>query len=242
MCRAAASAVRAATWPGEPVPSGEPFRRVAGCPRPGCDADHGCVHDAARGGRAGVDIDGEYAAKHVSAGHRSEGSGRTAHAAAMSVLLSPGLLIIDYIHFQYNGAMYGFLLLSLVLARERSTLLASGLVFVMLLCSSGHPRVDIDHLCCAHFKILHIDFPTRSNFDKLLRALFNEPSLGPLNVRRSAELTVRQFYDGTSFPLRPQRQFFVSLNGMIGSVLPDCGNELAVNAYGSCFVPIQPHT
>lgn len=58
----------------------------------------------------------------------------TAHAAALSVLLSPGLLIIDHIHFQYNGFMYGILVLSLVLAREQSTLLLSGLTFAVLLC------------------------------------------------------------------------------------------------------------
>lgn len=61
-------------------------------------------------------------------------SKRAAQAAAISVLLSPGLLIIDHIHFQYNGAMYGILVASLVLARKRSTLLASGLVFAALLC------------------------------------------------------------------------------------------------------------
>ncbi|KAI1173898.1 glycosyltransferase family 57 protein [Nemania sp. FL0916] len=59
---------------------------------------------------------------------------RAAQAAAVSVLLSPGLLIIDHIHFQYNGVMYGFLLLSLVLARQKTTLLASGLLFAALLC------------------------------------------------------------------------------------------------------------
>jgi alpha-1,3-glucosyltransferase len=56
------------------------------------------------------------------------------HAAALSILLSPGLLIIDHIHFQYNGFLYGLLILSLVLARKRSTLLASGLLFAALLC------------------------------------------------------------------------------------------------------------
>jgi len=58
----------------------------------------------------------------------------TAHAAALSVLLSPGLLIIDHIHFQYNGFLYGILILSLVLARDNSTLLLSGLLFAALLC------------------------------------------------------------------------------------------------------------
>lgn len=56
------------------------------------------------------------------------------HAAALSILLSPGLLIIDHIHFQYNGFLYGILVLSLVLARQRSTLLMSGLLFAGLLC------------------------------------------------------------------------------------------------------------
>lgn len=63
-----------------------------------------------------------------------EASKRTAHAAALSILLSPGLLIIDHIHFQYNGFLYGILLLSLVLARSPSTRLLSGLLFAALLC------------------------------------------------------------------------------------------------------------
>lgn len=56
------------------------------------------------------------------------------HAAALSILLSPGLLIIDHIHFQYNGFLYGLLILSLVLARKKSTILPSGLLFAGLLC------------------------------------------------------------------------------------------------------------
>ncbi|KAJ5488664.1 Dolichyl pyrophosphate Glc1Man9GlcNAc2 alpha-1-3-glucosyltransferase [Penicillium diatomitis] len=55
-----------------------------------------------------------------------------AHVASLSILLSPGLLIIDHIHFQYNGFMYGILILSLVLARKQ--LLASGFLFAALLC------------------------------------------------------------------------------------------------------------
>ncbi|ORY10467.1 ALG6, ALG8 glycosyltransferase family-domain-containing protein [Clohesyomyces aquaticus] len=61
-------------------------------------------------------------------------SKRAAHAGALSVLLSPGLLIIDHIHFQYNGFMYGILILSLTLARSKSTLLLSGILFAVLLC------------------------------------------------------------------------------------------------------------
>lgn len=61
-------------------------------------------------------------------------SKRASQVAAISILLSPGLLIIDHIHFQYNGFMYGILVLSLVLAREKSKLLGSGLAFAALLC------------------------------------------------------------------------------------------------------------
>ncbi|KAI0023144.1 glycosyltransferase family 57 protein [Xylariomycetidae sp. FL0641] len=61
-------------------------------------------------------------------------SKRATQAAAISILLSPGLLIIDHIHFQYNGAMYGILILSLVLARKKSGLLLSGFIFAALLC------------------------------------------------------------------------------------------------------------
>ncbi|CAK1364893.1 Dolichyl pyrophosphate Glc1Man9GlcNAc2 alpha-1,3-glucosyltransferase [Cercospora beticola] len=60
---------------------------------------------------------------------------KRSHAAALSILLSPGLLIIDHIHFQYNGAMYGALILSIVLARyQRDGLLLCGAVFMALLC------------------------------------------------------------------------------------------------------------
>jgi alpha-1,3-glucosyltransferase len=56
------------------------------------------------------------------------------YAGALAVFLSPGLLIIDHIHFQYNGFMYGILILSLAYAQNRSTLLRSGLLFAVLLC------------------------------------------------------------------------------------------------------------
>nr|OQO30010.1 Dolichyl pyrophosphate Glc1Man9GlcNAc2 alpha-1,3-glucosyltransferase [Rachicladosporium sp. CCFEE 5018] len=59
---------------------------------------------------------------------------KQAHAVALSLLLSPALLIIDHIHFQYNGFMYGVLIWSIVLARKKSTLLLSGIMFAVLLC------------------------------------------------------------------------------------------------------------
>lgn len=61
-------------------------------------------------------------------------SQRQSHAAAISILLSPGLLIIDHIHFQYNGFLYGILILSIVMARKDSGLLVSGALFAALLC------------------------------------------------------------------------------------------------------------
>ena len=61
-------------------------------------------------------------------------SKQAAHVASLSILLSPGLFIIDHIHFQYNGFLYGILILSIVLARKQSTLLYSGIMFAVLLC------------------------------------------------------------------------------------------------------------
>nr|POE59376.1 dolichyl pyrophosphate glc1man9glcnac2 alpha-1,3-glucosyltransferase [Quercus suber] len=62
------------------------------------------------------------------------GTRTQARTVALSILLSPGLLIIDHIHFQYNGFLYGVLVLSIVLARTETGLLRSGLLFGVLLC------------------------------------------------------------------------------------------------------------
>lgn len=59
---------------------------------------------------------------------------KASHTAALSILLSPGLLIIDHIHFQYNGFLYGILILSIIIARRPSGLLMSGISFAALLC------------------------------------------------------------------------------------------------------------
>lgn len=56
------------------------------------------------------------------------------YAAALSIALCPGLLIIDHLHFQYNGFLYGILIISLVLARHESTMLLSAVLFAALLC------------------------------------------------------------------------------------------------------------
>lgn len=63
-----------------------------------------------------------------------QASKSAANAIAISILLSPALLIIDHIHFQYNGFLYGILIMSFVLARKQSTTLLSGLTFAALLC------------------------------------------------------------------------------------------------------------
>jgi alpha-1,3-glucosyltransferase len=67
---------------------------------------------------------------------KSQGaSKRNAQVAALSILLSPGLLIIDHVHFQYNGFLYGILIWSLALAKGPSPKpLQSGLLFAALLC------------------------------------------------------------------------------------------------------------
>ncbi|KAI5291618.1 glycosyl transferase [Ascosphaera aggregata] len=57
-----------------------------------------------------------------------------AHTIALSILLSPALLIIDHIHFQYNGFLSALFILSLTFARRQSTLWLSGLTFSVLLC------------------------------------------------------------------------------------------------------------
>ncbi|KAL5973716.1 hypothetical protein ACLOJK_030372 [Asimina triloba] len=49
------------------------------------------------------------------------------------VVLSPALLIVDHIHFQYNGFLIGVLLISLALLEERRDL-TGGFVFAVLLC------------------------------------------------------------------------------------------------------------
>lgn len=49
-----------------------------------------------------------------------------------SLFLHPGLIIVDHIHFQYNGLLYGILVLSIVEAKK-GNLLGSGILFAVLL-------------------------------------------------------------------------------------------------------------
>lgn len=52
---------------------------------------------------------------------------------AASIVLSPGLFIIDHIHFQYNGFLFGIFVLSIVNAKLKRYL-ACGFWFAVLLC------------------------------------------------------------------------------------------------------------
>ncbi|KAF8313253.1 hypothetical protein DL93DRAFT_2228607 [Clavulina sp. PMI_390] len=56
----------------------------------------------------------------------------TQRIIAFSLFLHPGFIIVDHIHFQYNGFMFGILVWSLVMARE-GNLLLSGTLFAVLL-------------------------------------------------------------------------------------------------------------
>ncbi|KZV69873.1 glycosyltransferase family 57 protein [Peniophora sp. CONT] len=49
-----------------------------------------------------------------------------------SLFLHPGFIIVDHIHFQYNGFMYGILLASILSARNGNKLM-SGILFAVLL-------------------------------------------------------------------------------------------------------------
>ncbi|KAH9977985.1 glycosyltransferase family 57 protein [Lactifluus volemus] len=56
----------------------------------------------------------------------------TQRLVSASLFLHPGFLIVDHIHFQYNGFLFGILLLSILQARN-GNLLASGFFFAVLL-------------------------------------------------------------------------------------------------------------
>ncbi|KAH9077378.1 glycosyltransferase family 57 protein [Lactarius deliciosus] len=56
----------------------------------------------------------------------------TQRLISASLFLHPGFLIVDHIHFQYNGFLFGILLLSILQARQ-GNLLASGFFFAVLL-------------------------------------------------------------------------------------------------------------
>ncbi|KAK9380174.1 glycosyl transferase [Kockiozyma suomiensis] len=62
-----------------------------------------------------------------------ENAHQTAYAISMSILFSPGFLIIDNIHFQYNAMLFGILIFSFVYIRQ-GKMLTGGVLFAVLLC------------------------------------------------------------------------------------------------------------
>lgn len=58
---------------------------------------------------------------------------QAAFVAASSIALSPGFLIIDHIHFQYNGFLFGILIASMVSA-QKGMFLTCGALFATALC------------------------------------------------------------------------------------------------------------
>jgi alpha-1,3-glucosyltransferase len=73
---------------------------------------------------------------------------------AASIFLHPGLLIVDHIHFQYNGFLFGIMLWSIAMMREGRTLL-SGMLFAALL-NFKHIYMYIA-VRCSHITHLVID-------------------------------------------------------------------------------------
>ncbi|KIY67436.1 glycosyltransferase family 57 protein [Cylindrobasidium torrendii FP15055 ss-10] len=58
--------------------------------------------------------------------------GRMQKIISISLFLHPGFLIVDHIHFQYNGFMFGILVWSILMARNGHKLM-SGVLFAVLL-------------------------------------------------------------------------------------------------------------
>ncbi|GAA5925957.1 dolichyl-P-Glc:Glc1Man(9)GlcNAc(2)-PP-dolichol alpha-1,3-glucosyltransferase [Sporobolomyces koalae] len=57
---------------------------------------------------------------------------KTAFAIAASLLFHPGLIMVDHIHFQYNGFLLGILLWSLIAAQENKLYLCAALFATLL--------------------------------------------------------------------------------------------------------------
>lgn len=70
---------------------------------------------------------------YINTSSKIDGESRRAYVIGSSLLLSPGLLIIDHIHFQYNGMMYGILILMINCVRLKKHLWC-GFLFSLLLC------------------------------------------------------------------------------------------------------------
>jgi alpha-1,3-glucosyltransferase len=110
-------------------------------------------------------------------------------------------LIIDHIHFQYNGFLYGILILSLVLAREQSSLLLSGFLFAALLCfkhiylylAPAYFVYLLRAYCLGPKSIFHIRFGNAMKLGAGILGIFGV-ALGPFAYwGQSAQLLSRLF-------------------------------------------------
>lgn len=99
---------------------------------------------------------------------KSHNNARRAYAVASSLFLSPGLLIIDHMHFQYNGMMFGILVLMINCARLKKYLMC-GFWFSVLLCFK-HIYL---YLAPAVFVFLLRAYCLQFKFDKKKNLLIN---------------------------------------------------------------------
>ncbi|ELU45785.1 glucosyltransferase [Rhizoctonia solani AG-1 IA] len=78
---------------------------------------------------------------------------------AASIFLHPGLLIVDHIHFQYNGFLFGVMLWSIAMMREGKMVL-SGMLFAALL-NFKHIYMYIAPAYFIHLLRTHCTTPAR---------------------------------------------------------------------------------
>ena len=126
---------------------------------------------------------------------------KASQAVAISIILSPALLIIDHIHFQYNGFLYGILIFSMVSLRSQSTMLMGGGLFATLLClkhiylylAPAYFVYLLRAYCLSHRSILRIRVGHCTKLATVLALIFGS-ALGPFWYwEQSDQLLLRLF-------------------------------------------------